>query len=180
MVMLAEFNKASPVPKTGDDDVVKRRNLPIEKFLPGDEKLAKAFAYWEAKRKDGLLPARKEIDVLDLRPLIGWMHLVEVGGREPANYAYRLLGSAVRLNHAPNVNSFRLGDYRPGPYRDSLYEDYSSVAFTGAPSYQQVVAMLAYVQYSYSRLILPMADDGRQVDTLLVCINKRKFDDFTL
>lgn len=180
-LMLAQPNALRQGTEAGDvTHVVKRRRLPLGQFLPGDEKLAQAYAYWNAKRHNGLLPARRDIDVLDLRPLMGWMHLVDVGGRDPADYTYRLLGSAVRLGHAPNVNSFRLGDYAPGPYRDSLYEDYSAVCFTGVPSYQQVVALLSYVKYSYSRLVLPMAEDGRRVDMLMVCINKRQFSDFTL
>jgi hypothetical protein len=180
--MLAQFDPREPAKPQGDDvaQAVKRRNLPLDRFLAGDEKLAKALAYWSSKRRDGLLPSRRDIDVIDLRHLMGWMHLVDVGGREPPDYTYRVLGSSVRLGHAPNINSFRLGDYAPGPYRDSLFEDYSSVCFTGVPLYQQVVALLAYVQYSYSRLILPTADDGRRVDTLIVCINKRSFDDFKL
>ena len=39
---------------------------------------------------------------------------------------------------------------------------------------------LAFIQYSYSRLFLPMATDGRAVDGLIICINARKFPDFTI
>jgi PAS domain len=182
MVLLAPFSGVDPTVKAATQvaDAVKRRRLPLSEFLSGDEKLAQAYAYWQSKRQGGTLPSRRNIDVLDLRTLMGWMHLVEVGGREPSDYTYRLLGSSVRMNHAPNANSFRLGDYAPGPYRDALFEDYSSVCFTGVPSYQQVVAMMSYIKYSYSRLILPLAEDGRKVDMLMVCINKREFDDFTL
>jgi hypothetical protein len=161
-------------------EVVKRRRLPISDFAAEDDKLAKAHGYWQSKRVDGLLPARKDLDIIELRPLMGWMHVVEVGGRQPADYTYRLLGTSVRLSHAPNATSFRLGDYAEGPYRDALFEDYSAVCFTGVPAYQHVVAMLSYVKYSYSRLILPLAEDGRKVDTLMVCINKREFKDLTL
>ena len=43
-----------------------------------------------------------------------------------------------------------------------------------------IIAMVDHVKYSYSRLILPLADDGRRVNMLLVCINDRMFDDFSL
>jgi hypothetical protein len=48
------------------------------------------------------------------------------------------------------------------------------------PCYQQIVALVDFIQYSYSRLILPMATDGRTVDGLIICINARKFPDFTI
>jgi hypothetical protein len=48
------------------------------------------------------------------------------------------------------------------------------------PCYQHIVALIDFIQYSYSRLILPMATDGRAVDGLIICINARKFPDFTI
>ncbi|HEX7084832.1 MAG TPA: PAS domain-containing protein [Vicinamibacterales bacterium] len=174
------------VPNTGppqvDDeaDVVKRRRLPLNEFAPGDQHLADAYAYWVTKRRDGLLPSRKDIDVLNLRPLIGWMHIVDTSAPDAADYRYRLFGTAIRLERLWDFRNFRIGDYPSKVYRQMLLEDYGAVAFSGVPSYHHVVAMLGYIRYSYSRLILPMAEDGRRVDTLLVCINKRTFDDFTL
>ena len=55
-----------------------------------------------------------------------------------------------------------------------------SVCFTGVPCYQHIVALIDFIQYSYSRLIVPMATDGRAVDGLIICINARKFPDFTI
>jgi hypothetical protein len=179
-VILAGFNKVSPVPQTDDGDIVKRRRLPLDQMAPEDAKLAKAFAYWSSKRKDGLLPARRDIDVVDLRFLMGWMHLVDTSDPKPENYSFRLFGTSVRMDGSRNYQDFRIGDYYAKCYREALIEDYSSVVFTGVPAMHQIVALLNYLKYSYTRLILPLADDGKTVNMLLVCINKRTFADFSL
>jgi hypothetical protein len=70
--------------------------------------------------------------------------------------------------------------YASKTMRDATIEDYQSVCFTGVPCYQHIVALIDFIQYSYSRLILPMATDGRAVDGLIICINARKFPDFTI
>ncbi len=183
MVLVAPFSAvpaAASKPVSDAADVVKRRRLPLTGFAPEDAKLLEAYGYWESRRRDGLLPARKDIDVLDLRPLMGWMHLVDTSDKDPNNYSFRLFGSSVRMDGSRNYQNLRIGDYYSKPYRETLIEDYGSVVFTGVPALHQVVALLNYLKYSYVRLILPLADDGRTVNMLLVCINKRTFTDFAV
>lgn len=161
-------------------DIVKRRRLPLDQISPEDEKLRWALAYWQSRRRDGLLPARKDVDIVELRPVVGTTHLVDVSADDPAKYRFRIYGTAVRQVIQNYTTELVLGAWPSKALRDSVIEDYSAVAFTGTPSYHHVVALIDYVTYSYSRLILPMANDGRQVNMLLVCINARKFSDFTL
>ena len=158
-------------------DIVRRRRYPIDQIDETDAALQTALSLWEINGKDGMLPARKDIDVLDLRPLIGRIHLVDVSDPDPANYRFRLFGSAVRFPGDNNYANFAIGAHTSPSFRQALMEDYAAVTFTGTPSYQHVVAMVNFQHYSYSRLILPLADDGRRVDQLMVCIHKRKFTD---
>ncbi len=161
-------------------DIVRRRRYPVDQIDDMDAALRKALTVWESKGRDGLLPARKDIDVLDLRPLIGRIHLVDVSDPDPANYRFRLFGSAIRFDGDKNYTNFAIGAHTSPSYRQALMEDYAAVTFTGTPSYQQVVAVVNFQRYSYSRLILPLADDGRRVDQLMVCIHKRKFADLAV
>ena len=74
----------------------------------------------------------------------------------------------------------RVGDLPSTPYKSALIEDYSSVAWSGTPLYQHVLAQVQSIRYSYSRLLLPLAEDGRKVNILIICTRDRVFPDFTL
>jgi len=57
--------------------------------------------------------------------------------------------------------------------RDHAIEDYWEVATTGVPTYHLINHVDNSLLYSYSRLLLPLATDGRCVDQLVVLINER-------
>jgi hypothetical protein len=46
---------------------------------------------------------------------------------------------------------------------------YGTVGATGVPTYE----LISMPPYSYGRLVLPLASDGRRVDRILVCVNER-------
>jgi len=180
MVVVAPFSAVDPERRKPGEaaDVVKRRRLPLSEIAPEDDKLAQALAYWQSKRRSDLLPSRKDIDIIDLRPLIGFMHVVDVLDAAAGRFKFRLHGTRVRLGQSFSDNVVE--NISSKAMRDAAIEDYQSVCFTGVPCYQHVVALVDFIQYSYSRLILPMATDGRAVDGLILCINARKFPDFAL
>jgi hypothetical protein len=180
MVVVAPFSAVDPERRKPGEaaDVVKRRRMPLSEIAPEDNKLSQALAYWQGKRRNDLLPSRKDIDIVDLRPLIGFMHIVDVVDASAGHFKFRLHGTRVRLGQSFSENS--VDKYSSKTMRDATIEDYQSVCFTGVPCYQQIVALIDFIQYSYSRLILPMATDGRTVDGLIICINARKFPDFTI
>ncbi|MBI3451755.1 MAG: PAS domain-containing protein [Rhodospirillales bacterium] len=161
-------------------DIVKRRRISLDAFDQQDEKLQQAYVYWQSKRRGGLLPAREDIDIVDLRPLIGKIHLVDVSSGDPAQFHFRVFGSSVRESISNVFRNQLVGECTSQALKQSVIEDYTSVIFTGVSSYHQIVALIEYVKYSYSRLVLPLADDGRRVTLLMVCINKREFSDLAI
>ncbi|MCC7046353.1 MAG: PAS domain-containing protein [Alphaproteobacteria bacterium] len=178
--MSASPQTIRPSPHAGPlDDIVLRRPQPIASLPATDPELNIVYEYWNSCRRDGLLPRRKDIDVLQLKPVLGHMHIVDVTAQDPSDYRYRLYGSKVRLNRFSNYTNTRLGDLPSLPYRNALIDDYSAVAWSGTPLYQNVVARLQSIRYSYSRLLLPLAEDGRRVNMLIVSTHDRVFPDFT-
>lgn len=162
------------------DDIVLRRPQPLSLLPTADPELNQVYQYWATCRSDGLLPKRKDIDVLQLKPVLGHTHLVDVSAQDPADYRYRLYGSKVRLNRFSNYTNTRLGDLPSVTYRNALIDDYSAVAWSGTPLYQNVVARVQSVRYSYSRLLLPLAEDGRRVNMLMVSTHDRLFPDLDI
>ena len=162
------------------EDAVLRRPQPLASLPTEEPDLNIVFEYWKSCGRDGLLPRRKDIDVLQLKPVLGNTHLVDVTAQDPADYRYRLYGSKVRLNRFRNYTNSRVGDLPSAPYRKTVIEDYSSVVWSGTPLYQHIVARLQSIRYSYSRLLLPLAEDGRKVNMLIICTRDRTFPDLTI
>ncbi len=161
-----------------DRDIVKRRRMPLAEIPQADKVLGEALAYWQSLRQDGLLPSRDDVDVLDLRPLVGNIHLVDVGD-DPSDIRFGLYGTRVPLQNYKDFTGKGPGMVGSAAYSQAVMEDYKAVQATGTPCYQHIVARIDYIVHSYARLILPLADDGRHVNKLLVCINVRPFEDLT-
>jgi hypothetical protein len=58
--------------------------------------------------------------------------------------------------------------------RDDAIEDYWEVVTTAVPTYQLINRVEKNLPYSYARMLLPLAEDGRRVDRLVVLINERR------
>jgi hypothetical protein len=154
-------------------NVVKRRQLPLQDIARLDPELGAPYEYWVSKRGHGLLPARKDIDILDIRPAVNITHLVNVSSEDPDDWTFLVVGPV-----APRTWEWSSG--RPAirecpwpPFREMLFDDYGAARFSGAAMYHEVAARLDWIKYSYGRIILPLAKNGRKVDTLMVCINMR-------
>ena len=61
-----------------------------------------------------------------------------------------------------------------GLMRDEAIADYRQVVATGTPSYHLISLVEKTIAYSYARLLLPLAQDGRRADRLIVLINERR------
>mgnify|MGYP000583810733 CR=1 FL=1 len=69
--MSAVPQTAKPSAQLGPlDDIVLRRPQPLSSLPAGDPELNLVYEYWNGCRNDGLLPRRKDIDVLQLKPLV--------------------------------------------------------------------------------------------------------------
>src|SRR5258708_36631349 len=78
--------------RLGTDQVIRRR-MPTAQFISGDEKLKLMFDYWQSRRTHGLLPARRDVDILDLRPMVGGIHLLDASASDPSRFVFRVNGS---------------------------------------------------------------------------------------
>lgn len=135
-----------------------------------DATLRRVFDYWQAKIKDGRLPARMDIDPLDLPFVMGNMILVDVE-RDPWRFRYRLAGSRVtnRLGFDPTGKYL---DEHPDPnHRQTIQAIYTEVASTGLP---KAYARDQYVDNRlrrYNVLVVPLSGDAGEV-TMIMTVMK--------
>jgi len=158
-------------------DRVIRRRLPLwEPEPPKHDVLMNLYRYWESLRPTGMIPARKDFDILRLRAVMGTTCVIEVGGREPTDFFVKLYGTKLTLPN--NMSNRTLAQMQCSDhYREMLVQDYSAAQDIGVPLYHEITAMIDYITHSYARLILPFATDGRNVDQLIVSSVSQGFPD---
>ena len=134
-----------------------------------DARFRVLWDYWLARRRDGRLPGRGDIEPIELRNVLGYLYLIDVvRASDQLRFRHRLWGvKAVEL----------FGEEHTGRYVDEL-------SFPGASRIVAVLrAMVADRQphfwrrplpperqldfVSYRRLALPLASDGETVDQII-------------
>ncbi|MDB5363773.1 MAG: hypothetical protein JWO51_5070 [Rhodospirillales bacterium] len=125
------------------------------------------LSYWEQKRAGDRLPARADIDPVDLKSLLGWLSLVDV---RPTGQRFqlRLLGSA----HPPRAFGPRHGQdisaMQPEAYRDAVTAQYETALARRAPTLHENVLSFGSYRFRYQRIALPLAKDHVTPDMLMV------------
>lgn len=168
-----QFSSAATPKERLGSNTCKRIRIDLGSISPADRRLAEALQYWNGLRKGKRLPARSEIDLFTLKPLMGWMHVVDTAAGSPAAYYYRLWGSRVGLDQGKNHTQMPVGEIPWPLLRNAVLTDYADVVATGHPAYHLVTHTIDYLRHSFARVLLPLANDGRRVDQLLVLINER-------
>jgi hypothetical protein len=150
----------------------RRLSRPLGLISSKDEWLGRVLNIWRRGREGSRLPSIMSLDPLELLNIArGRAHLVETGGANSADYRFRLWGTVN--SYGKGYAKKTLGEMPAGPMREDALEDYRGVVATGVPSYQLITHVEGNRPYSYARLLLPLAEDGRHVDELVVLINER-------
>lgn len=136
---------------------------------PGDKRTADLYRYWLSIRPSpGLLPGRRNFHPTDIPRLLQWIWLVDVQ-RKPLRFKYRLVGTAHVDVAGSNPTGQWYDDAHPRFRGSSAYPQFVAVAeraqvafYRGPPVY-----VIDYEHKTIERLILPMAQNGSDVDMLL-------------
>jgi hypothetical protein len=154
------------------EDFSKRLCLPLTAIAPQDEWLGQLLSIWRQARPRWRLPAGESLDTLEVLNIArGRAHIVETTAPDPSGYRFRIWGAASPF--ADNYRNQTLAQMPAGLMREDAFEDYWEVVTTGVPSYQLIQHVENGRLFSYARLLLPLATDGRHVDRLLVLFNER-------
>ena len=132
-----------------------------------DARLRALFGYWREKRGDRAMPARADLDPLDIPTLLPIVGLVDVldGG---ARFRYRLIGTEIVgvAGHDPT------GRFLDEVLPDSGYADYliglfREVARERRPLYgESDFRGQGHIEHRVRRLLMPLSRDGQSVDMI--------------
>jgi hypothetical protein len=136
------------------------------------------YAYWCSKRRqDGRLPARADIDPVEMRALLPRLALIDVlrdGDR--LAFRYRLTGTEIVDRAGRDPTGKRFEELYSGDYLKTAHATYREVVETGRPhTSDRVYPLVPGREYmSYDRLLLPLASDGSTVDMVMLLVVVRE------
>ena len=135
-----------------------------------DGRLQEALDYWRGKAAARPMPARADIDPIEIPKLLPDVMLVDVlpSGR----YRYRLIGTGNTQAHGVNATGRFLDEIVPGPeYRAHVLGLYDECVRARRPLYSQCLFMSPRrrnPERLTKVLFLPLAEDGDSVNMVMV------------
>jgi len=139
------------------------------------ENLRRLVDHWESLQTPGGLPSRQDVLPENLRFILPQVMLVDVHRRPvgppvPAEYSFRfrLVGTRIEETGHPRLQGHWAHELSPLPYRRLVLQAYSEAVREAAPNFYRLALDHAKQKLRYERVTLPLADDGKTVDTLLV------------
>jgi len=158
--------------RTWGTDCAQRMHRPVEAISALDGWMGHALGIWRNARQSSNLPSVESLGGQDISGIAGGKaHLLDASAGEPEGYWFRHWGRSN--SYVGGGDSLSLRQMPSGLMREAAIEDYGRAVTTGSPCYSLISLVEEFTGYSYARLILPLAANGRAADRLLVLINER-------
>jgi hypothetical protein len=133
-----------------------------------DPLLREIYAYWQLKRAERRMPARRQIDPCDVPRLLPHLIISEVvdTGR---SFRYRLAGTAIATALGQDVTGRCVDEVTSGVYRDYINGLHRAVCTERRPVFAAgSLACATSAKYRFTRrLLLPLSDDDSVVNQIL-------------
>ena len=130
-------------------------------------KLRQLYEYWDGKRGDRLMPARADIDPLDMRFAIGNVILIDVIEGDPLRFHIRLHGTNLSERVRFDLTGKMLDEMPWTEFRNLTQASFTKVATTREPIHAHRDRILDSRRRYYETIILPLSSDGVRVDRIL-------------
>jgi len=124
-------------------------------------------SYWDAKRGNRAMPARADMDPLEMGQHLGWIILTDVLGTPP-RFRYRLVGTEITHRIGRDSTGAFLDELYPADRYETITTPFRWVARHGRPL--RAVGRLWFAQrdwLSFETAELPLARDGSNIDMIL-------------
>ncbi len=126
------------------------------------------FALWSTKRGMRVMPSRRDFATVELQPWLNELHLVAV---RPEGLRFIVFATGPATRYGAEMTGRYVTDLEPRAMADEVERAYLTTVETRAPVFGTHVARSADSEpQTWSRLILPLSDDGLAVDRLFVAV----------
>ncbi len=133
-----------------------------------DAELRELYEYWRSKHRGDRLPARADVDPLDIPRLLKHIAILEVVG-EAEDFVFALAGSRIEEVHGRALKGVSLRqlqeEFKVSPSVRRCLDAVNS----REPQFQRTsLTEFGKAYWACRRLILPLSSDGERVDALLM------------
>lgn len=133
-----------------------------------DAKVARLFQLWNDKRGTRAMPARGDLDVLELREWIGSIALFDVL-HDPLDFRYRLFGSKIAAALGRDLTGRKISE-------EAVMDDHANALVAlrdliGRRTYRFRNDIISGARGGFlgrDRVYLPLSQDGERIDMLLL------------
>lgn len=137
-----------------------------------DPGIRRFWHYWCARIAAGELPGRRALDPLDFQYVLGRVVLIEARravqtAARPWSFRYRLIGTEIVGRDGYDLTNRTLDDLPEPEYREQIRRSWTSVCETATPFHILRDRMMDGRARRYEAIVLPLAENGRDIDMLV-------------
>lgn len=134
---------------------------------PALTRLRRLYQHWTLLRGDRPLPSPSQFDILTLRQLMGYLHIVEVEG-DPPRFRFRLFGTRIAEIGGRDLTGKWVDDIQPLRWAEAVHAAFLEPLARRSPCYSRSDEAYDLGAIEMHRLACPFASNGHDVDRLLV------------
>ena len=131
-------------------------------------KLRRLYEYWAEKRGARELPARADMDPLDITFIIGNVIMVDVIDEDPLRFRIRLHGTNLVDRVGYELTGKMLDELPVNEFRALANRSFTWVVTERQPLHVSRDRIIDGRYARYETVIMPMSSDGERVDRLLI------------
>ncbi len=132
-------------------------------------KLQRLYEYWREKVRDGRLPARGDLDPLEIPELLGGIILIDVvRERKKYRYRFRLVGTEYTERMEQDFTGRWLDEVLAPDRMKELFPSFEDMIRTREPhAWRRTLSVPGRQHVGFERLFCPLAEDGKNVDMFI-------------
>lgn len=153
------------------DRIVTTVSQPSPAAAPiSDSRLQNGYAYWQRKASGRRMPARVDLDPIEIPKLLPHVMLVEV--TDDGRYRYRLIGTENERAQGINATGCFIDEVlKHDEYKAHVVGIYDTVVRERRPIYSEMLFLspeMGAVERHTKVLFMPLSDDGEAVNLVFV------------
>jgi hypothetical protein len=140
------------------------------------ESVRALYRYWHSKRNGRLMPSRRDIDPLEMKPWLAHLMLVDVLPTEP-RYVYRLVGTGEVAQRRYDPTGRPVSEAFFSGTAEETLSCYDAVVKSRQPFFLNAPYSTPFGKLAHDDIIfLPLSDDDEIVNMILVFTHMRVKD----
>jgi hypothetical protein len=133
-----------------------------------DAHLLALYRYWLDKAGDRRMPARHDLDPVEMKPWLANLVLVEFIGGDPENYRVKLEGTNIEAYYVDRRTGHGIEMLTSPTERDLMMAQYGVVLKQARPAFFDAEFVNSSGKLSRQiKLLLPLSEDGALVNMVL-------------